>query len=453
MEAVHYTPEQLNERFSFSGKFQRLAFTLLGVGVVCLIIGIFLSLNPSAPAHGHEAAGADAHGGGHEAHPVTWFTRLIADLLLANMFYFRIAFGAFIALMFTWLGGGGWNTVIKRISEAMSQYIYVAFAVFIVLFFFLGEIYEWVRPEAANDTLIQAKAAYLNQTGFIIRNLFFFALWGGIVYVIRKNSLKEDLEGGLNSFYNKATGIAAFFMVTFALSYTFFSIDWLKSLEPHWFSTIYGVYNFAGTMVTSFTVTYFLIIMLKRNGYLSYVNDSHLHDVGKFMFGFSVFWAYIWVSQFLLIWYSNVPEESIYYIKRMGGNDIGLGGKGFYETYTASSQYLGYSFFFFFNIIANFITPFLVLMTRNAKRTPVIVYPLIFIMLIGHWNDLYQLIMPGAIGQYSPSFGSFMMQLGMALTFGGVFLFVVFRSLAKAALVPKNSPFIEESLHHSTGVV
>lgn len=446
MEAVHYKPEQLNERFEFSGKFKKSVVYLLIIGVVFLITGIILTLNAPAPAHD-----AAAHGE-HAAHQATWYTHFVANFLLANTFYFRIGMGAMVFLMFTWLGGGGWNTLIRRISEAMTQYVYVGFVGFIILFFMLNEIYEWAYLQEGIDELIDAKRAFLNKGFFIGSNLFFFILWGGFIYMMRKLSLQEDKEGGLNT-YNKTTPLAAGFIITFAFSYSLFSIDWLKSLEPHWFSTIYGVYVFAGTMVTSFSVLYFLIVVLKRNGYLAYVNDAHLHDVGKFMFGFSVFWAYIWVSQLLLIWYSNVPEESIYYVRRMGGSNIILGGKSWFEGYESSHEYLGYAFFFFFNIIVNFVTPFLVLMTRNAKRTPVIVYPLLFLMLLGHWNDLYLLIMPGAVGKYEGSFGNILMQLGFALTFAGVFLGVVFNSLSKAALVPKNNPFLEESVHHSTGVV
>lgn len=445
MEAVHFTPEQLNQRFSFTGKFARTPIILLVVGLVLLGLGSLLVMNAPAAAHGHAE-------GGHEGHPVTFLQRFTADFLLANMFYFRIAIGAFVFLMFTWLGGGGWNTAIRRVSEAVSQYIYVAIAGFVILFLLMNNIYEWIKIPAGEDALIDEKRAYLNKGFFIGRNILFFGVWSTIVFLYRKYSLREDEVGGLEA-YNKNSGLAAFFMVFFALSYTFFSVDWLKSLEPHWFSTIYGVYVFAGTMVTSFSIQYLLVVILKRNGYLSFVNDAHLHDLGKFMFGFSVFWAYIWVSQLLLIWYANMPEETIYYIRRMGGDNIILGGPTAFESYVPSHEYMGYKFFFFFNIIVNFLVPFLVLMTRNAKRTPVIVYPLIFLLLIGHWNDLYQLIMPGAIGAYSPSLGSFLMQLGMALAFGGLFLFVVFRSLSKASLVPVNNTYLEESLHHSTGAV
>lgn len=446
METAHYTPEQLNERFDFSAKFKKNVLYLLGIGILLLITGFFLLQNAPAPAHEAAEHGEHAH------HAVTAYTHFVANFLLANTFFFRIAMGAMVFLMFTWLGGGGWNTLIRRISEAMTQYVYVGFVGFIILFFMMGEIYEWVYLKPGEDVLIDEKRAFLNNGFFMGSNLFFFALWGFLIHRMRKLSLQEDLEGGLNT-YNKTTPLAAGFIISFAFTYTLFAIDWLKSLEPHWFSTIYGVYVFAGTMVTSFTTLYLLIIILKRNGYLAYVSDSHLHDVGKFMFGFSVFWAYIWVSQLLLIWYSNMPEESIYYVRRMGGSNILLGGKSWFEGYEDSHEYLGYAFFFFFNIIVNFITPFLVLMTRNAKRTPVIVYPLIFLMLLGHWNDLYLLIMPGAVGKYEGSFGNIVMQLGFVLTFAGLFLGVVFNSLSKAALVPKNNPFLEESVHHSTGVV
>lgn len=448
MEAVHFKPEQLNERFEFSGKFKRTVIYLLIIGIVLLATGIILMQNPATPAHSGEVT----EHGEHAAHQVTWFTHFVANFLLVNTFFFRISIGAMVALMFTWLGGGGWNTLIRRISEAMTQYVFVAFVGFIILFGLMGEIYEWVKLPAGADELIDAKRGYLNQGFFIGRNLFFFALWGTLIYLMRKWSVEEDTEGGLRT-YNRYTPLGATFIISFAITYSLFSIDWLKSLEPHWFSTIYGVYVFAGTMVSSFSVLYLLIVILKRNGYLSYVNDNHLHDVGKFMFGFSVFWAYIWVSQLLLIWYSNMPEEAIYYVRRMGGSNVILGGKSWFEGYEHSHEYMGYAFFFFFNIIVNFVTPFLVLMTRNAKRTPVIVYPLIFLMLLGHWNDLYLLIMPGAVGNYAPSFGNVLMQLGFVLSFAGIFLGVVFNSLSKAALVPKNNPFLEESVHHSTGVV
>ncbi|MFN0203891.1 MAG: hypothetical protein ACKVTZ_20385 [Bacteroidia bacterium] len=445
MEAVHYTAEQLNERFSFSGKLKTNTIITLVLGIILLALGAMLLQDAPAPAHGHEAAGH----GAHAAKNVTFMTRFTADFLLTNVFFFRLAIGAFVFIVLSTLGGAGWLTAFRRIPEAMSMFVFVSFIGFIVLFGLMDNIYEWLH---STNPLVVAKQAYLNKGFFIGRNLFFFAVWGAFVWLMRKASTSEDTVGGLDA-YNKTGVYAAVFMIIFALTYSLFCVDWLKSLEPTWFSTIYGVYVFAGTMVSSITTIMLLVIILKRHGYLSYVNDSHLHDLGKFMFGFSVFWSYIWVSQLLLIWYSNVPEESIYYVRRMGGNTIfGEGATG-YENYQLSAEYLGYKFFFFFNIIANFVTPFLVLMMRNAKRVQFILYPMCFFMLMGHWNDLYQLIMPGAIGQHSASFASILMQIGMMLTFAGVFLFVVFSSLAKYPLVTKNNPYLEESLHHSTGVI
>jgi hypothetical protein len=447
LETVHYTPEQLNERFSFEGKLKRNTLIALAVGIVLMLLGIFMT-----PGAAHEATTPAAHGEPVQ-HTVTLLQRFVAQLLHTNIFFFRIAIGSLMFIAFSNLTGGGWNTAIRRIPEAFfSSYLFIGFVVFsLIMFGFMDQIYEWVKIPVGEDHLIDDKRAYLNQPFFWVRNLLFFAVWGLVSFLMRKASVNEDNEGGLGA-YNKTMTYSAAFIIFFALSYTFFSVDWLKSLEPHWFSTIYGVYNFAGTMVTTFTTIMLFTLILKRQGYMSYVNDSHLHDIGKFMFGFSVFWAYIWVSQFLLIWYSNMPEETIYYVRRIGGSTV-FGMPGSYEGYTPSTEYLGYKFFFFFNIIANFVAPFLIFMTRNAKRATFILYPMCFFLLLGHWNDLYQLIMPGAVGAYSPSFASLVMEIGIFLTFAGVFCFAAFTSLAKAGLLAKKNVYLEESLQHSTGVI
>jgi hypothetical protein len=235
--------------------------------------------------------------------------------------------------------------------------------------------------------------------------------------------------------FEQSTRISAIFIILFALSYSLFAIDWIKSLEPHWFSTIFGINVFAGSMVSAMVTLYLLILFLKSQGYLEFVNESHLHDIGKFTFGFSIFWAYTWVSQYMLIWYSNIPEEGIYYVKRYRIGD---------------HEYLGYAAFFYLNIIINFLFPFLWLMTRNAKRKLVTFLPIGIILLYGHWHDLFLMIMPGAV---LDNWGVGLMELGFFTLFAGVFLFAVFNALQRANLVPLKHPYLEESLHHTTGAV
>ncbi len=459
MEAVHYSPEQLNERFSFAARFKTIVFGLIGIGLVLLITGYFLAHDPAGhgsdshaaaqteqsshavsdqlgdEAHGGEADHADdAHGGGHGHHQVTKGTRLLSNLLLNSVYFLTVAMGAFFFLAVHQIGNAGWHTAIRRVPEAIVSYLPVGIIGFVTLFFFLDHLYEWaILPEGA-DALIDEKRAYLNETGFIIRALLFFGGWIGAAFWLRRLSVRQDEEGGLTHF-SKSTTISAIFIIFFAISYTLFSIDWLKSLEPHWFSTIYGVYLFAGSMVSSMVFIYLILRFLKQQGYMPYVNDSHFHDLGKYIFGFSVFWAYIWVAQYLLIWYSNIPEEGIYYVKRYRTED---------------PSYLGYAGFFYANLFFNFFVPFFGLMTRNAKRSLAVFLPIAAVLIYGHYHDLFLLIMPGAMGQ-NPGIG--LLEVGFFLTFLGIFLFAVFTALEKAGLAPVKHPYLEESLHHTTGPV
>ena len=188
-------------------------------------------------------------------------------------------------------------------------------------------------------------------------------------------------------------------------------------------------------MVSASVVMYLIAAFLKKQGYMEYVNDSHFHDLGKYAFGFTVFWGYIFIAQYLLIWYSNIPEEGIYYVVRYRVED---------------EAYRGFAWFFYINIFLNFLIPFIGLMTRNAKRRLEIFLPIAAIILYGHWHDLYVMVMPGAMLQ-SPGIG--ILEIGVFAAFAGIFLFVVFNALSKANLVPLKHPYLEESLHHTTGPV
>jgi hypothetical protein len=447
LETTHYTPEQLTERFDFAQKYRNIVYGLIGAGLLLFIIGAFFADSGEHAAsdghatvteqtHVHTVADTDDGGeaGGHGLRHITGFTRIAANFLLGNLYFFTLVLGAMFFLTVHRVGNAGWHTAIRRVPEAITTYLPVAALGCVAVMFLLPVLYDWASPAAAHDALIQTKSAYLNQTSFIIRNVLFFVLWAGAAWWLRQLSLKQDLEGGLSHF-NKSVKISVVYIIVFALSFTLWSVDWIQSLEPHWFSTIYGIYIFAGSMVSAMVTMILITLFLKRQGYMSYVNDAHIHDLAKYAFGFTVFWGYIFVAQYLLIWYSNIPEEGFWYVHRYRVHD---------------EAYKGYAFFFYFNIIVNFLIPFLVLMTRNAKRNPKVLVPIGILMLFGHWVDLFQLIMPGAIYNFQ---GVGLLELGAMLLFAGIFLSVVLSSLSKANLVPVNHPYLEESLHHSTGPV
>ncbi|MEZ4825800.1 MAG: quinol:cytochrome C oxidoreductase [Bacteroidia bacterium] len=449
MEAVHFTPEKLNDRFNFSGISRTVAYALIGIGIILSIAGYFLASDPAGDSHGgnhavtetHDQTGHSAsdtpeegHGGGHLHHPVTKGTRLLSNILIDSLYFLTIAMGALFFLTIHRVGNAGWHTAIKRVPEAITTYLPVGVVGFVALFFFLNNLFDWAYLHEGQDALIDLKRAYLNNGFFIGRSVVFFGLWIGAALWLRKLSVDQDAEGGLTHFYRSQT-ISAVFIIIFAISYSLFAVDWVKSLEPHWFSTIFGVYIFAGSMVSSVVTIYLLIVFLKSQGHMSYVNDAHMHDLGKYAFGFSVFWAYIWVAQYLLIWYANIPEEGIYYVVRYRVED---------------EAYRGYATFFYVNIFLNFFIPFFGLMTRNAKRRAEVFLPLAVIMLYGHWHDLFLMVMPGAM-QQNPGVG--ILEVGVFAAFAGVFLLVVFNGLSKANLVPVNHPYLDESLHHTTGPV
>jgi hypothetical protein len=196
------------------------------------------------------------------------------------------------------------------------------------------------------------------------------------------------------------------------------------SLEAHWFSTMFGWYNFAAMWVTGLATIAITVILLKKAGYLGWINENHLHDLGKFVFAFSIFWTYVWFAQFLLIYYANIPEETVYFYKRF------------------EPEYLPW---FWVNIVVNFVAPLLILMTRDAKRKTNLLLVVCIIIICGHWLDYYMMIMPGTVESHR-GFG--IIEVGTFLGFVGLFTFLMLNALSKAALAPKNHPFLQESVHH-----
>jgi len=276
------------------------------------------------------------------------------------------------------------------------------------------------------DKIIAGKKAYLNIPFFTIRSFLYVLIWIYFGYKLKKISEDEDRYGGL-SYYNRGIRISAWFIVFFAITSSTASWDWIMSIDTHWFSTLFGWYVFSEWAVTGFATILLLTLYLKRKGYLESVNESHIHDLGKYVFAFSLVWTYMWFSQFMLIWYANIPEEVAYFTWRL--------------------ELDNYKFLFWFRVVINFLFPIILLMSRDAKRHNGRLIFICVIILIGHWLNSYLLVTPGTLSEHG-HIG--LTEIGIGIGFLGSFIHVVFKSLSKSPLEVKNHPFLDESKHLHT---
>ena len=347
--------------------------------------------------------------------------RPYAALYVAAFFFMMIALGVLAFYAIQYASQAGWSPVLYRVMEAITYYLLPG-ALIVLLIAIIGDkhIFIWMDPEVvAHDEIIQGKSSWLNKPWFIIRALIFIGGWSLYRYFSRKFSLAQDNDSG-NKYFKLNFRISAAFLVFFIYTESMMSWDWIMSVDPHWFSTLFGWYLLASMLVSGITVIALITIYLKSKGHLDVVNDSHLHDLAKFMFGFSVFWTYLWFSQFMLIWYANIPEEVTYYITRI-------------EDYTIP---------FFGMIIMNFIFPFLVLINSDYKRIPWFIVMAGIVILVGHYVDVFNMIMPATVVDRW-YFG--LPEISALALFSGLFILIVFYSLSKAPLLVKGNPYIKES--------
>jgi hypothetical protein len=386
---------------------------------------------------GHSEANAHAdesHGGEHAMtqaeHDEHVFHQLRnkpwAALYVAAFFFFMIALGALAFYAIQRAAQAGWSPLLFRVMEGITAYIVpggiIVFVILVLSVMHMNHLFVWMDPEVvAHDTILQGKKGYLNPTFFLIRAAIFLAGWIGYREYSRRLSLAQD-ESDDNSNFKMNFRISAAFLVFYLISESIMSWDWIMSVDPHWFSTLFGWYVFASMFVSGITVIAMVTIYLKSKGLLEQVNDSHIHDLAKFMFGISIFWTYLWFSQFMLIWYANIPEEVTYYVTRIQD----------------------YNLPFFGMVAMNFLFPVLLLMNSDYKRINWFVIMAGIVILAGHYMDIYNMIMPSTVGRQWSIGGP---EIGAILLFAGLFIFWIFRALGSAPLQPKRNPFIEESKH------
>lgn len=441
--------------YTFPNKLRNLAIVFMAVGLIGLVYGFISAPTTVAEAkaivaanhgegHGttHETApashGADAshaevsehaadasHDAEHDEHVFHQLSnKPWAALYVAAFFFFMISLGVLAFYAIQRAAQAGWSPVLYRVMEGITAYLLPGGIIVIVILGLSGmhfnHLFIWMDPEVvAHDKLIAGKIGFLNVPFFLTRAVIFLSGWSLYRYFSRKFSLAQDQANDISN-HKKNFRISAAFLVFYIVTESIMSWDWVMSIDPHWFSTLFGWYVFASMFVSGITTIALVTIYLKSKGYLEFVNDSHIHDLGKFMFGISVFWTYLWFSQFMLIWYSNIPEEVTYFITRI-------------EDYNLP---------FFGMLVMNFIFPLLILMNSDYKRINYFIVMAGIVIILGHYMDVFNMIMPSAVGDQwfigSAEIGGFLFFLGM-------FIFIVFKELTKAPLLAKGDPYMGES--------
>ncbi|OYU84639.1 MAG: quinol:cytochrome C oxidoreductase [Flavobacterium sp. BFFFF2] len=428
--------------YTFSNKLKTFSFVLMIVGVLGIGYG-FISAPKTiedveniiaSENHGHINNHKHVHDVRdeveHKHHLEHVLTQLSnkpwAALYVACIFTLLIAAGALAFYAIQQVAQAGWSPVLFRVMQGITAYLLPGSVIFIVLLAIAGtnnnHLFIWADSHIVeHDELIKAKSGFLNFPSWILRAVVILAGWNLYRYFSRKNCLAQD-DSSDNANYKKNFKLSAGFLVFFIVTESIMAWDWIMSVDPHWFSTLFGWYVFASFFVSGITTISLVTLYLKSKGYLENVNTSHIHDLSKFMFGISIFWTYLWFSQFMLIWYSNIPEEITYFVTRI-------------EDYNIT---------FFGAVALNFIFPFLVLINTDFKRISWVIVMAGIVILFGHYVDFFNMIMPATVGD---QWFIGVPELSSLAFFFGLFIFVVFTALTKVPLLPKRNPFIEESKH------
>ncbi len=406
----------IKDVFEVPKRYRTWSLALMGVGILSLIIGFFL------------------YGTGDDVHHKT---RFWATLLHNSVFFLLITNASMFFICATILAFGGWQMSFRRVPEAIAAAVpvigIIALVVLLAIVFgghHMSHIYHWTDHEAvANDKILKGKAGFLNETFYAVWTILTVVLWSVLGYKMRKISLEADGSNfsvaEARRYIFKNTVWAAVFIVWFALTVTStIPWFWLMSIDAHWYSTMYSWYTFASTWVAGIALIILFVVFLKNRGQLEYTNEEHLHDLGKFLFAFSIFWTYLWFSQFMLIWYANIPEETVYFKSRVEG---------------------AYSGEFWLMLIINFVAPLLLLMKKGPKRNYATMTIMSLIVIFGHWLNMHQMIF-GSVSPEHNELGLF--DFGIAAGFIGIIMFVTGNALAKYPLVSKEHPFMKESIIH-----
>jgi hypothetical protein len=406
----------IKEFFDIPARYKKWSMALMGVGILSVIVGFIL------------------YGTGEEHGKRFW-----ATMLQNSTYFLLITNAAMFFICATTLAMGGFQMAFRRVSEAISIAVIplgiVALVILIALCVVDPHIYHWLHPQG--DKILEGKSGFLNSGFYIIWTILTIGLWIVLGYKMRQlsheldNNPLPDVEAGRRYIFKNSVW-ASIFIVWFGL--TAMSVTpwlWLMSLDAHWFSTMYSWYSFASTFVAGMALITIFVVYMKNQGYLEYANEEHIHDLGKFMCAISIFWTYLWFAQYMLIWYANIPEETIYFKSRVTSNHH-------------SGAYTGLYWFMF---IINFIAPILILMRRGSKRNYTTVTFMAIVIIFGHWLDFYQMVFASLFPEHVELN---LFDFGVAAGFVGLIMYSTGKAMAKYPLLAKNHPLIKESIIHHT---
>ncbi len=380
-------------------KFLNTAYVLLGIGVIFGIIAYII--DPQRASYSY---------------------------LTSFMFIISLGVGSLFLVSLEYLAGAVWSTPFRRISEFFSGIIPYLFLLVIPLLFTLHDVFHWTHTQVVeSDAVLKSKDNYLNIPFFIVRNVIIFAVWTFFYFIITKISRKQD-ETGEQYLTTKNIKFSTAFIIIFAITITISGIDWMMSLEPHWFSTIFGVYYFSGTVWCALAALTLAVVLLREKGYLvPGLKDDHYYSLGTMMFAFTAFWGYIAFSQYMLIWYADLPEETSWFFHRWEG---------------------GWMYASIFLIIIHFVVPFFALLSFPAKTNPKRLKFISIWILAAHFFDLYWVIMPGMMEAGRAYYFSWM---DLVYPFAVVgFVMIIFRMMTtKYNLIPVKDPKLQRGLDYS----
>jgi hypothetical protein len=390
----------MKEHVSIPTTFRIITLALISIGVIAFVLGLL-----SDPQ------------------------RVWANYLIVNYYFLSLAMGGTFFLVIQNISQSGWSSAFKRVPEAMMAYIPFAAGFFLLIYFGMHNLYQWSDKEAVSaDHILQHKAVFLNIPFFYVRMIIYFALWILFAFILRNFSLREDKtnpvdQAGILELFRKSELFSKIFIFILAFTFSLSAFDWIMSIDAHWSSTIFALKNLIAAFLHGVSVLALIVFILYKRGYFPFLNKFHLHDFSRYIFIFSILWGYFWFAQFMIIWYGNIPEETIYYSMRWNP---------------------GWKVLFFLEIGLNWTIPFMVLLPVKTSRNMTVITIVIVFLIIGQYIDLFCQVIPGTTGVLKYGW----IEAGLFLGYAGLFALVVATALSKATIIPPNHPYLEESKKH-----